>query len=365
MIHNVVIGQFVLTQYIWLLMSYRLHLLLLQVFENGSSSVKVPKSILSASSFLLLGFPDCGSSYFLLVQLDKDFKIMFKLLETCSEPSGKANALDVVRFKKIDIRRMRVLEDEMSLSILDLDKVESFLPGGVGQSQSTEHGLVSDFAHGGLTPVAICSPSSFSSIVDEVFELERGATVSNISSSINNSVASHLGSLPSNLQSSKAGVSSPKLEGNVLMSRVNPAMKLPTHYGDSPYSAANAKGLSQSTSLSSLSFAQGRNSAVHKLSVSKSEQDLSSIRSPQSVEVSSFRSMDEDHLRFMNESSRGGISVRSSPLPTPSRVTGPHLSTTGANASAFQTSLNGLVAGATGVPGSNSWAPTSTCKLST
>lgn len=336
----------------------------LQVFENGSSSVKVPNSILSASSFLLLGFPDCSSSYFLLVQLDKDFKIVFKLLETRSEQSGKANALDVVRFKKIDIRRMQVLEDEMSLSILDLEKVELFLPGGGSPSQSPEHRLVSNCAHGGSMPVAICSPSSFSSIVDEVFELERGATTSNVSSSINNSVVSHLSSLPPTLQSTKAAVSSPKLEGNVLMSRINPAMKIPTHYGDSPCLTANAKGLSQSASVSSLSFAQGRNSAAHKLSISKSEQDLASLGSPQSVEVSSFRSMDEDHLRFMNESSRGGISVRSSLLPTPSRPTGPHLSTTGANASASQNLLNGPVAAATGIPGSNPWFTTSMSSLS-
>lgn len=309
----------------------------LQVFENGSSSVKVPKSILSASNFLLLGFPDSGSSYFLLVQLDKDFKIVFKLLETCPEQSGKSNALDVVRFKKIDIRQMEMLEDEMSLSILDLEKVAAFLPRGGNPSQFSERGLVSNFIPEGSMPVAICSPSSFSSVVDEIFGLERGASTTNISSS---------------------------LEGNFQVSRVNPSTKLPAHYSGSLYPTINAKGLSQSTSVSSFSLAQGRSTAVHKLSVSKSEQDLVSLRSPQPVEVNSFRSMDEDHLRSMNESSRDGTSGRSLLLLSPPRPTAPHLYGAGANTGASKYSLNGPILGAAGVPVSNSWATTSVSSLS-
>lgn len=283
----------------------------LEVYENGVSSVKVPKSVSGDSSFLLMGFPDCGSSYFLLMQLDKDCKIMFKLLETHLEQAGKSNTLDVVRFKNIDVSRMQMLEDEMNLSILDLGKVAKLLPRFGSPNQSSECGLISDFVHEGSMPITICPPSSFSSVVDEVFAFEKGTSITgpNICSSLSTSVASHLCSLPPNLQSTKAVASSPKREGNVQMPHINSSIKLPTQYNGSQYWTTNIKGLSQSRSVSSHSFAQGRNSALQKLPISKSEQDLASLRSPHSVEVSSLRSMDEDHLRSMTESSRDATGV--------------------------------------------------------
>lgn len=280
----------------------------LEVYENGTSSVKVPKSILNGASFLLMGFPDCGSSYFLLMQLDKDFKIVFELIETQPEQPGNSSNVVVERFKKIDVGRMEMVEDEMNLSILDLKKVGAFLPRAGIPNQSSDYGLVSNFSHKGLMPVTLCPPSNFSSVVDEVFELEKGTSVP-YSVPSSTSTASHLGSLPLNFHSSRVGIASPKPEGNAQMSHINPAVKFSTYNG-SLYSSANVKGLSQSSSIS-LPFTQPRSSAIQKLSVSKSEQDLSSLRSPQSVEVSSSRSMDEDHLRFFNEHSRDVISNRS------------------------------------------------------
>ena len=50
----------------------------------------------------------------------------------------------------------------------------------------------------------------------------------------------------------------------------------------------------QSSSLSSLSSVTVRSAAGKKLSASKSDQDLASLRSPHSLEVSSGLSMDED-----------------------------------------------------------------------
>ncbi|XP_021742254.1 mediator of RNA polymerase II transcription subunit 14-like [Chenopodium quinoa] len=283
----------------------------LEVYENGFCSVKVPKDILIGAGFLLMGFPDCGSSYFLLIQLDKDFKIVFELVGTQPEQPGKSNNLVAGRVKRIDVGQMQMLEDELNLSILDLRKV-----GAGSHNQPSNFGLVSNYSHEGLMPVTLCPPpSSFSSIVDEIFELEKGTSaphsVSNVSSSISTSAASHLGSVPMNLHSSRVGIGSSTQEENAQMSQINPAIKFSPHYSGSLYSAANVKGLSQSTSVSSLTFAQQRNSATQKLSVSKSEQDLASLRSPQSVEVSSFRSMDEDHLRSVNGKSQDAISSRS------------------------------------------------------
>ena len=82
----------------------------MQVYEQGFAAVKVPKNIGNGSSMLLMGFPDCGSSYFLLMLLDKDFKPLFKLLETQQDPSGKAHSFNdlnnVMRIKNIDIGQM-------------------------------------------------------------------------------------------------------------------------------------------------------------------------------------------------------------------------------------------------------------------
>ncbi|KAH9602249.1 hypothetical protein KSS87_015410 [Heliosperma pusillum] len=291
------------------------------VYENGFSSVKLPKNILTGSNFLLMGFPDCGSSYFLLMQLDKTFKFVFQLLETQPEQSETSKTFDIVRCKKIDIDNMLMLEDEMNLSILDLRKMAAFLPivGSPNQASS----LLSELTQKGLVSVTV-PPSCFSSLIDEVFEVEKGSLT-------------------------------PKHEGSFQMPHFNRAPKLPTHYNGSLHSATIIKGLSQSTSVSSLSAVQ-TNSGAHKMSVSKSEQDLASVRSPQSAEVTSFKSVDEDHLRFMNESNVG-LPGRSSRLLSPTRSTGPRSLMSVGNVSASRSSFNGLV-GATGVNGSDSLSAT-------
>ncbi|XP_057515818.1 mediator of RNA polymerase II transcription subunit 14 [Amaranthus tricolor] len=290
----------------------------LEVYENGFSSLKIPKSILSGANFLLMGFPDCGNSYFLLMHLDKDFKIVFELLETQLEQPGKSSNFVVRRCKDIDASQMQLLEDEMNLSILDFRKVGAFLPGVGSPNQPSEHRLLHDFNHEGLMPIAPCLPSRFSSIIDEFFELEKETCApfsgTNVSSSCNTSSASHLGSLPLNHNSSRVAISSSKWEGNAQTSHINPAVKSSAQYNGSPYLAPNTKGLSQSYSVSSLPYAQQKNCAMQKLSVSKSEQDLGSLRSSQSAEVSSFRLMGEDRLKLINEQSQdGGSSYISSP----------------------------------------------------
>ncbi|XP_074280337.1 mediator of RNA polymerase II transcription subunit 14 [Silene latifolia] len=293
----------------------------LQVYENGFSSVKLPKNILTGSNFLLMGFPDCGSSYFLLMQLDKSFKFVFQLLETQPEQSETSKTFDIVRCKKIDVDNMLMLEDEMNLSILDLRKMAAFLP--IVRSPNQASSLLSELTQKGLVSVTV-PPSCFSSLIDEVFEVEKGSLT-------------------------------PKHEGSFQMPHFNQALKLPTHYNDSLYSATIIKGLSQSTSVSSLSAVQ-TNSGAHKMSVSKSEQDLASLRSPQSVEVTPFKSMDEDHLRFMNESNLG-LPGRSSQFLSPTRSTGPHSLMSGGNISASRNFSNGRV-GATGVNRSDSLSAT-------
>ncbi|KAK9919543.1 hypothetical protein M0R45_028134 [Rubus argutus] len=342
----------------------------LEVYENGFPAVKVPKSILNGSSMLLMGFPDCGSSYFLLMQLDKDFKPLFKLLETQPDSSGKADSLNdlnhVIRIKKIDVNQMQMHEDDMNLSLLDWGKLQSLLPSAGRSNLLSENVLLTDISLEGSMPNAGCPPSSFSSVVDEVFELEKGISapsfsLQNVSSSFNASSASHFGSVPMNLHSIKAGSPASKWEGGMQISQLNSAANvssMSTHYNGSLYSSSNLKGPIQSASLSSLSSGPGRSASVKKISISKSEQDLASLRSPQSVEYGSSTSMDEDHLRFMSDTSKGAIyGFRSShllspPGPSGPRISGPGLRPNGTNAP------TGPLIGSFRVAGSNSCVTT-------
>ncbi|KAL6278811.1 hypothetical protein ACE6H2_022412 [Prunus campanulata] len=336
----------------------------LEVYEHGFPAVKVPKNILNGSTELLMGFPDCGNSYFLLMQLDKDFKPLFKLLETQPGPSGKADSCHdlnhVIRIKKIDVSQMQMHEDDMNLSLLDWGKLHSFLPSAGGSNRSSENGLLSDISHGGSMPIAGCAPSSFSSVVDEVFELEKGLSVPsysipNVSSSLNASPASHFGSGPMNLHTIKAGSASPKWEGGMQLSQLNNSANvssMATHYNGSLYSSNNLKGPIQSASLGSLSSGPGRSASVKKIPISKSDQDLASLRSPQSVEYGSCTSMDEDQLRFLNDTSKGALyGNRSSQILSPTRSTGPRISGLGVRP-------NGPVTGSFRVAGLNSCATT-------
>lgn len=220
----------------------------MQVYEHNFSPVKVPKHALNGSSMLLMGFPECGSSYFLLMQLEDDFKPLFKLLETHPDPSGKAES-SVTRIKSVDISQMLLLEGEPNLSLLDYNSLTSSVNDS-GPSQASDHGLLSDLTVQGS------GLSGFSSLVDEIFELERRSSVPAFSAqsynNIDNSV--NLTSAGSNWNSSLYPVSS------------------------------NYKGRVPSASTGSTT---SRSATMKKLPASKSDQDLTS-RSPHSAEVGSY-----------------------------------------------------------------------------
>lgn len=345
----------------------------MQVYEHGFAAVKVPKNISNGSSMLLMGFPDCGSSYFLLMLLDKDFKPQFKLLETQPDPSGKAHSFNeinhVMRMKKIDVGQMQMLEDEMNLSLLDWGKLLSFLPSAGGHNQTSEHGILSDIGLGSSMQIAGCPPSSFSSVVDEVFELEKGSSVPPFSvnlSPYNTSPAAHFGSGPISLHSMKAGTPSPKWEGGMQISQVNNVAKvssMATHYNGSMYFSGNLKGPVQSSSVGSLSSGTGRSATLKKLSASKSEQDLASLRSPHSVEVGSCTTMDEDQLRLLNDTSKDLYGSRSARLLSPPRATAPRISVPGSKANGLRSSPSRPLGGSFRGSGSSSCTSTPVCKI--
>ncbi|XP_061340398.1 mediator of RNA polymerase II transcription subunit 14 isoform X2 [Gastrolobium bilobum] len=304
----------------------------LEVYEDGFNTVKIPKNISNGSAMLMMGFPDCGSSYFLLMNLDKDFKPLFKLLETQPDPSRKDNLFgdlnQVLRNKKIDVGQMQVLEDEMNLSLVDWGKLRSVLPNAACPNQTSGNEFLSDIRLENSIQIARGHPSGFPSLVDEVFGLEKGSSappfsVQNLSSSLNTSLPSHYGPMPMNLHSLKAGTPSPKWEGGMQISQVNNVTKpsgVATHYSGSLFSSGSAKGPVQSSSVGSIPTGQGRSTSGKKISASKSEQDLASLKSPHSVDTSSSTAMDEEQLRVLSDTSNDALcGSRSSQLLSPPR----------------------------------------------
>ncbi|PKI46226.1 hypothetical protein CRG98_033353 [Punica granatum] len=335
----------------------------LKVYEDNSAAVKIPKNVATDSTMLLLGFPDCGTSYFLLMQLDKEFKPQFKLLETRSNLSGKAPSGDnhVTCIKKIDMDEMQLPEDELNFGLLDSGKLQSFLPNAGGLNQSTEHGLLSDVSLEGSGLATVGTTSSFSSVVDEVFDLEKGTSlppfsVQNFSSSYNAS-ASQYGSNPPNFQSMKTGSPSPKWEGGMQVSQVNKVSG-----GGRLYPPSNMSGSVRS--VTSLSAGSGRPASAKRISTSKSEQDLASLRSPHSAEVGPYPSMDEDQLRFLTDSSKDTLSGnRSYRMLSPPRTTGTRSPAPSGKLSGPRTAPNGSAPGSVKALSSSPWVTTPVCKI--
>ncbi|KAL9450839.1 hypothetical protein AB3S75_012556 [Citrus x aurantiifolia] len=326
----------------------------LEVYDHGFASMKVPKNLVNGSTVLLMGFPDCGSSYFLLMELDKDFKPMFKLVETQPDQSEKGQSSSdlnrVIRIKQIDISQMQILEDELNLSILNQGNLLSVMPNADGANHTSEQGLLSEFNLDGSMHIAGCPLSSFSSVVDEVFEFEKGPaassyTLQNVSSSFTTSSASHFGSLQMNLHGVKAGTPSPRWEGGMQMSHLNVAKGSigNTQYNGSLYSSSNVKGPVQSSSFSSLSSGLARSTAVKKLPASKSDQDLASLRSPHSVEIGTV----EEDLVSVGRSSR---------LLSPPRTASVRAPPPSAKPNGPRSSVTGSLAGSIKVAGSSSLA---------
>ncbi|XP_071741698.1 mediator of RNA polymerase II transcription subunit 14-like [Rutidosis leptorrhynchoides] len=231
----------------------------LQVYEHGVSPVKVPKHVMNGSDMLLMGFPDCGSSYFLLMQLEDDFKPIFKLLETQPDSSGKHESSGVsnivTRVKNVDINEMHMLEGEPDSACLEYGGLTS--NNDIGNNHTSDHSLLSDLAveGSGLT--------GFSSIVDEIFEQERRSSVSAFS--VQN-------------YSHGSGQISSHADNSVNLTSVG------SNWNGVLYPASNYKGRMPSVSTSSIT---SRKSSSKKLSASKSEQDLAS-RSP-------HYTVDDDH----------------------------------------------------------------------
>ncbi|KAL8159589.1 hypothetical protein V2J09_001126 [Rumex salicifolius] len=331
----------------------------LQVFEDGFPTVKVPKNILNGSNYLIMGFPEYGGSYFLLMQPDKDFKPLFKLIETQSQHSGKSNTLNISRAKKIEIAQMQIIEDEMHLNLLDWGKMAKRLHVAEGPNQSSEHGMLLDFGLETSIQLSACPTSSFSSLVDEVFGLEKGTSGHNTFPSLNATQTSPFGLVSTSLQGINSGFPSTKRDGNLQPSHLNSVTR--TFGSGSNYNGSvfpgNLKNSNPSSSVGSLSTLKGMSGPGQKIQQSKSEQDLASLRSPLSAEVNSLRALDEDHLLLLNGASReAGSWGRSSQLLPQSRHIGSQVSLFSGKSSTLRNPLNGTYAGPSKSPTSSTIA---------
>ncbi|XP_068634401.1 mediator of RNA polymerase II transcription subunit 14-like [Aristolochia californica] len=275
----------------------------LKVYEQDSAAVKIPKSFVTGKDLLLMGFPHCGNSYYLLMQLDKDFKPLFKLLETQPDPSGQSHAvgdsIQLIRLNKIDISQIRMTDDELNLSLLDWEELLFSLSNVVGPTQTSDS-LLCEFGLETSMQDGTCLQSSFSSIVDEVFEFEKGVSISPypikscISSSFNTSM--HSNTVPFNLQGLKSGmVTSPNWESSSQFSQINTMTKVQSSgslYNTYLYPSSNIKGLVHSGPIQSFSSSSPIRSPIQKLPTSKPEQELNSLKSsPLGTE---FGTMDKD-----------------------------------------------------------------------
>ncbi|KAM0867437.1 hypothetical protein ACQ4PT_042027 [Festuca glaucescens] len=185
----------------------------LKVYAQSQGTLKIPKAILHGSDFMVMGFPQCANAYYLLMQLDKDFRPVFHLLETQSDASNKVNAnvdaKEATRVNKIDVGQMQTIKYEKDTNLFDakLHTLQSIENG----DDIMENGLPIQDRVDPLLPLPACSPS-FSSIVDEIFECEHGSSLPS---------ASPLGSLSLGLQGENTRAISPMQDGALLHSQAN------------------------------------------------------------------------------------------------------------------------------------------------
>nr|CAD1829690.1 unnamed protein product [Ananas comosus var. bracteatus] len=289
----------------------------LKVYDQSLNTLKIPKSILYGSDLLLMAFPQCGNSYYLLMQLDKDFKPVFYLLETQPDPGGKSqSASDInqaIRFSKIDVGQMQISRNELSMSLFDWEKLQR-LRNVESSNQILENGLLPERGMESRLQLPGYSKSTFSSVVDEVFEYEKGASRPNNHLSTSYSMPSfpQVGSLSYSPQGVAPAIGSSRSEGGLQHSPVNNAAKTsPGLLSSGGYLSTNMRGSLQNGAINALSASSSmRNSSIQKLASSKSGQDLSSLRSPK--ELSNIDGSRSHQLMPPQRSTGAQISVKSS-----------------------------------------------------
>ncbi|CAN6195413.1 unnamed protein product [Urochloa humidicola] len=191
----------------------------LKVYQQSQGTVKIPKTILHGSDSMVMGFPHCANAYYLLMQLDKDFRPVFHLLETqcdaSDETNANADAKEAIRCNKINVGQMQILKNEPNTNpyVVKLQALQSIM--------SSADIMESDLpVRNGTEPLPLlpASSPSFSSIVDEVFTYECGSTPAqdpSVPPSSLPSTSSHLSSLSVGIQGINARAASPMHDGGL------------------------------------------------------------------------------------------------------------------------------------------------------
>ncbi|CAN6181802.1 unnamed protein product [Urochloa humidicola] len=210
----------------------------LKVYQQSQGTLKIPKTILHGSDSMVMGFPHCANAYYLLMQLDKDFRPVFHLLETQCDASDKTNAnadaKEAIRCNKINVGQMQILKNEPNTNPYDV-KLQA-LQSIMSSADIMESDLPVQNGTEPLPLLPACSPS-FSSIVDEVFTYECGSTPAqnlSVPPSSLPSTSSHLSSLSVGIQGINARAASPMHDGGLshtqATSKVHPSVSLNSYF---------------------------------------------------------------------------------------------------------------------------------------
>ncbi|TVU06604.1 hypothetical protein EJB05_49828 [Eragrostis curvula] len=197
----------------------------LKVYSQSQVTLKIPKSVLYSSDFVLMGFPQCANAYNLLIQLDNDLKPVFHLLETRTDGSNMfkadptSEAKEAIRLNEIDISHMQIGENECSMNLFNAEKAPQDM---VNHNQTPEGRPLKQRGNGELLSL-VPSFSHFFSAVDEVLGYDQcSSTVENELLPPYNLPSTQLSSVQVGLERVDGTVDLPELDGSFIHSDINP-----------------------------------------------------------------------------------------------------------------------------------------------
>ncbi|CAM0905786.1 unnamed protein product [Alopecurus aequalis] len=235
----------------------------LKVYLQCQITLKIPKSILYGSDFVVMGLPWSADAYYLLMQLDNNLMPVFYLLEMHTDGEDRSNtdatsdAKEAVRFNRIDIGQMQIGEDECSASLFNVDKLQ------VLQSILNRRSMENRSPRQSGIDESLPLKTSFSSIVNTVLGYERGSPSkeNQLSYSL---PSTHLSSLKIGLQGVSGTNCPPELDDGLLNSNID------TENVASDVSL-NSYPLSNSKSAHSIETSGSVPAGLENLSTSRSE----------------------------------------------------------------------------------------------
>lgn len=211
----------------------------LKVYSQCQITLKIPKSILYGSDFMVMGFPWHANAYYLLMQLDNNLMPVFYLLEVHTDGEDRSSAdatsdaKEAVRFNRIDIGQMQIGEDECSANLLNVDKLQvlqSMLNCRSMEDRSPRQSGINE-----SLPVK----PSFSSIVNAVLGYERGSPSKE--NQLSHSLPStHLSSLKVGIQGVSSRACPPELDDGLLHYNID-ASKVASGVSLNSYLLRNSK----------------------------------------------------------------------------------------------------------------------------